>query len=216
AGRGGRCLPAPEAGAAGSRTAATSLRARTGRARRPGPCERPVAIARAIRACQPRHAGRDGATVRRDLLPERDDLLRPRRAAARGRGARAASPAGRLALHLPCGEPQRAAARVAMGGAGHLPAKGCMRATCDDAEAAIPVPAAGGCRRVVGIGEFAIAHGGTDVLVTHALGSCVAVCIYDPEADVAGMLHVLLPDSRISPQRASEQPAAFADTGVPL
>ncbi|HEY8536160.1 MAG TPA: chemotaxis protein CheD [Vicinamibacterales bacterium] len=91
-----------------------------------------------------------------------------------------------------------------------------MRATCDDAEAAIPVPAAGGCRRVVGIGEFAIAHGGTDVLVTHALGSCVAVCIYDPEADVAGMLHVLLPDSRISPQRASEQPAAFADTGVPL
>src|SRR5690606_42101891 len=29
AGRGGRCLPAPEAGAAGSRTAATSLRART-------------------------------------------------------------------------------------------------------------------------------------------------------------------------------------------
>lgn len=69
---------------------------------------------------------------------------------------------------------------------------------------------------MVGIGEFALARGGTDVIVTHALGSCVAVCLWDPAVDVAGLLHVLLPDSRISAQRATEQPAAFADTGVPL
>jgi chemotaxis protein CheD len=52
--------------------------------------------------------------------------------------------------------------------------------------------------------------------VTHALGSCIAVCLWDPERRVAGMLHFLLPDSRINSQRAAEQPATFADTGIPL
>jgi chemotaxis protein CheD len=80
----------------------------------------------------------------------------------------------------------------------------------------VPAPSPDGERRVVGIGEFAIARGRGDVLITHALGSCVAVCIWDPAARVAGLLHVLLPDSRISPPRAARQPAAFADTGVPL
>jgi len=52
--------------------------------------------------------------------------------------------------------------------------------------------------------------------VTHALGSCVAVCVWDPDRRIAGMIHVLLPESRINPQRAAEQPAAFADSGIPL
>lgn len=89
-------------------------------------------------------------------------------------------------------------------------------ASAPDPEPDIPAPSGGGRRRVVGIGEFAIARGRGEVMVTHALGSCVAVCIWDPAAGVAGLLHVLLPDSRISPQRAARQPAAFADTGVPL
>ena len=76
--------------------------------------------------------------------------------------------------------------------------------------------AGGGLRHVVGIGEFAVSTGREDVLVTHALGSCIAVCIWDPTTLVAGLLHLLLPDSRINPQRAKEQPAAFADTGIPL
>jgi chemotaxis protein CheD len=33
---------------------------------------------------------------------------------------------------------------------------------------------------------------------------------------VSGVLHFLLPDSRLSPSRAKEQPAAFADAGIPL
>lgn len=77
-------------------------------------------------------------------------------------------------------------------------------------------PAGGGARHVVGIGEFAVSTGSDDVLTTHALGSCIAVCIWDPTTLVAGLLHLLLPDSRINPQRAREQPAAFADTGIPL
>jgi chemotaxis protein CheD len=71
-------------------------------------------------------------------------------------------------------------------------------------------------RLVVGIGEFAVSDRPSDVIVTHALGSCIAVCVFDPERQVAGMLHLLLPESRINPQRAAEQPAAFADTGIPL
>ena len=73
-----------------------------------------------------------------------------------------------------------------------------------------------GRRIVVGIGEFAVSNDRASVIVTHALGSCVAVCLWDPDARVAGMLHVLLPDSGINPARAKEQPGAFADTGIPL
>lgn len=71
-------------------------------------------------------------------------------------------------------------------------------------------------RIVIGIGEFAVTADPDAVIVTHALGSCVAVCLFDPVARVGGMIHVLLPDSRINPERAALQPAAFADTGIPM
>ena len=71
-------------------------------------------------------------------------------------------------------------------------------------------------RLVVGIGELAVSDHADEVIVTHALGSCIAVCIFDPVAAVAAMLHFLLPDSRINEERARLQPAAFADTGIPL
>jgi chemotaxis protein CheD len=57
---------------------------------------------------------------------------------------------------------------------------------------------------------------GESVIATHAVGSCIAVCVFDPVARVAGMLHLLLPESSINPERAGEQPAVFADTGIPL
>jgi chemotaxis protein CheD len=80
----------------------------------------------------------------------------------------------------------------------------------------MPVPRAGGRRHVVGIGEFAVSDQPDDMIVTHALGSCIAVCLWDAQAGVAGLIHFLLPESRINQQRAAEQPAAFADTGIPL
>ena len=70
-------------------------------------------------------------------------------------------------------------------------------------------------RVVIGIGEHAIA-GADSTIVTHALGSCVAVCLWDPEARVGAMLHFLLPESRVNPDRARTQPGTFADTGIPL
>lgn len=68
----------------------------------------------------------------------------------------------------------------------------------------------------VGIGEFAVSDRPEDMITTAALGSCVAVCLWEPAAGVAGLLHFLLPDSKINPARAQAEPASFADAGIPL
>ena len=52
-------------------------------------------------------------------------------------------------------------------------------------------------------------------LVTYSLGSCIGVAVWDPEARVAGMLHYMLPDSSLSPEKAEDKPGMFADTGIP-
>ena len=71
-------------------------------------------------------------------------------------------------------------------------------------------------RIVVGIGEYAVADSPDATLVTHALGSCIAVCLWDQDAGVGGLLHFLLPESKLNPERAKRQPGTFADTGIPL
>ena len=53
------------------------------------------------------------------------------------------------------------------------------------------------------------------VLVTYSLGSCIAVAIYDPIVRVGGMLHFMLPDSELDPEKAKNNPFMFADTGIP-
>lgn len=69
-------------------------------------------------------------------------------------------------------------------------------------------------RHVVSIAELAVSNVAGDQIVTHALGSCIAVCIWDGESGVGGLLHFLLPDSAVDPQRAVQQPGTFADTGL--
>ena len=54
------------------------------------------------------------------------------------------------------------------------------------------------------------------VLVTYALGSCIAVSAYDPVAKVGGMLHFMLPESALDSSKALANPCMFADTGIPL
>jgi chemotaxis protein CheD len=67
----------------------------------------------------------------------------------------------------------------------------------------------------IGIGEWAVSGSPDDVLKTYALGSCVAVLIYDSKVRVAGLIHVALPESRVDPERGLLQPGYFADTGLP-
>jgi chemotaxis protein CheD len=73
-----------------------------------------------------------------------------------------------------------------------------------------------GARLVVGIGELAVSSSPDDVIVTHALGSCIAVCLWDPLVRVAGLLHFLLPEAKLNMDRARKQPATFADSGIAL
>lgn len=54
-----------------------------------------------------------------------------------------------------------------------------------------------------------------DILVTHALGSCLGLMIYDPQAQVGGLLHAMLPLSKINPEKAANNPYMFVDLGVP-
>lgn len=70
-------------------------------------------------------------------------------------------------------------------------------------------------RVVVGVGELAVANNPQVTLSTYALGSCVAVVIYDPIIRSGGLLHLMLPDSAIAPAKAARQPAMFANTGLP-
>jgi len=54
-----------------------------------------------------------------------------------------------------------------------------------------------------------------DVIVTHALGSCLGITAHDPVANVGGMLHVMMPMASVNPEKARANPYMFVDTGVP-
>jgi chemotaxis protein CheD len=69
---------------------------------------------------------------------------------------------------------------------------------------------------VVGISDIQCSNNPGDVIVTYALGSCIAVVVYDPVAVVGGLLHLMLPDSTLDQKKAAESPAMFADTGIPM
>jgi len=53
-------------------------------------------------------------------------------------------------------------------------------------------------------------------LVTHALGSCLGVAVFDPVVGVAGLLHAVLPLSSADREKARTQPLSYVDTAVPL
>jgi len=69
---------------------------------------------------------------------------------------------------------------------------------------------------IIGIGDCRVESGPDVVLITYALGSCVAVVVHDPVARVGGLLHFMLPDSNLDPDKAHHNPYLFADTGIPL
>ena len=69
---------------------------------------------------------------------------------------------------------------------------------------------------VVAMADVKLSSTAGERLLTYALGSCLGVVIHDPVARVAGLLHVMLPDSSIDRAKAERNPAMFVDTGVPL
>ena len=69
---------------------------------------------------------------------------------------------------------------------------------------------------IVAISDMKITNDQQANLVTYALGSCIGVALYDPMVKVGGLLHFMLPDSRIDPLKAKKNPWMFADTAIPL
>ncbi|MGQ9695849.1 MAG: chemotaxis protein CheD [Thermodesulfobacteriota bacterium] len=69
---------------------------------------------------------------------------------------------------------------------------------------------------IVGISDMKITADPQVNLITYALGSCLGVTLYDPVTKVGGLLHFMLPESRIDPLKAKKCPWMFADTALPL
>ena len=65
----------------------------------------------------------------------------------------------------------------------------------------------------VRVADYAVGASG-DVLSTLGLGSCVAIVLYDAEARVGALAHILLPDAALA--RDTANPAKFPSTVVPL
>jgi chemotaxis protein CheD len=71
-------------------------------------------------------------------------------------------------------------------------------------------------RVIIGVGDVAASNNTSVTLSTYALGSCIAVVAYDASAHAGAILHLMLPESSIAPEKAAVQPAMFADTGFPV
>ncbi|MBD3420474.1 MAG: chemotaxis protein CheD [Chitinivibrionales bacterium] len=71
-------------------------------------------------------------------------------------------------------------------------------------------------RYTVGVSDMQVCSCPGDVIVTHALGSCIGIAIHDAEAQVGGILHYMLPAAKVDPHKAEKNPCMFGDTGIPL
>jgi chemotaxis protein CheD len=71
-------------------------------------------------------------------------------------------------------------------------------------------------KHTIGVSDMKVSGGRGDVLVTHALGSCLGVVVHDETACVGGVLHFMLPLSSVDPAKAENNPYMFGDTGIPL
>jgi chemotaxis protein CheD len=65
----------------------------------------------------------------------------------------------------------------------------------------------------VGLGQLVVSADPSGVLAALGLGSCIGLVITDVAAGVAGMAHVMLPDSDIATRPGPE--GKYADTAVP-
>ncbi|MBU0742377.1 chemotaxis protein CheD [bacterium] len=67
----------------------------------------------------------------------------------------------------------------------------------------------------VGISDMVVTNDSSKVIITYSLGSCVGLSLHDSVAGVGGMVHCMLPLSKIDPEKAEMNPCMFVDTGVP-
>lgn len=66
---------------------------------------------------------------------------------------------------------------------------------------------------IVGVSDLYVTDNPNETIITYALGSCLGISVYDPEAGVGGLVHVMLPLSKSDPDKARIKPAMYVDTG---
>src|SRR5262245_60468575 len=64
---------------------------------------------------------------------------------------------------------------------------------------------------VIGVGEHKVCSEPAAILATYALGSCLGITVYDRDSRIGGILHAMLPTSRVGDKT---RPAMFVDTGL--
>lgn len=69
---------------------------------------------------------------------------------------------------------------------------------------------------IVGIADMKVSDDPNHKLITYSLGSCLGISIYDPVAKVGGLLHIMLPDSKIDSESDRLNPCKFVNTGIPI
>lgn len=66
----------------------------------------------------------------------------------------------------------------------------------------------------VGIADLNVVDA-PDTIRTSGLGSCVGIVLYDPGKQIAGLSHIMLPDSTLTKQRELNQ-LKYADTAIQI
>ncbi len=66
----------------------------------------------------------------------------------------------------------------------------------------------------VGMGEIKISKAPGAVLAAPGLGSCIGLILYDQKSKIAGMAHVVLPDSTTT-KKEIKMLGKYADTAIP-
>ncbi|MFM8715491.1 MAG: chemotaxis protein CheD [Spartobacteria bacterium] len=67
---------------------------------------------------------------------------------------------------------------------------------------------------IVGVADLKISTEPSSFIVTHALGSCLGVTFHDEKRRIGGLLHAMLPSSKIHEGQKIRE-AMFLDTGIP-
>lgn len=65
-------------------------------------------------------------------------------------------------------------------------------------------------RLTVGIADMKMGQNDATI-VTHALGSCIGICLYDPALKLAAMVHIMLP---MNMEAGRTNTFKYADTGI--
>ena len=67
---------------------------------------------------------------------------------------------------------------------------------------------------IVGVADMRYSSVPEDVIITYSLGSCIGMTLYDTEKRIGGLVHCMLPLSKIDAAKAANNPFMFIDSGV--